>query len=91
MIKQKKTPKRLCSGCQTFQDKKVMVRIVRTPTGEVVVDPTGKAAGRGGYVCRNAECIKQVGSGKGLERAVKSPVPAGVYDALKKLLDPLSP
>ena len=47
MIKQKKSPKRLCSGCQTFQDKKAMVRIVRTPTGEVVVDPTGKAPGRG--------------------------------------------
>ena len=88
MIKQKKSPKRLCSGCQTFQDKKAMVRIVRTPTGEVVVDPTGKAPGRGGYVCKNAECIQQARSGKGLERALKTAVPATVYDSLTTLLNP---
>ena len=88
MIKQKKSPKRLCSGCQTFQDKKAMVRIVRTPTGEVVVDPTGKAPGRGGYVCKNAECIQQARSGKGLERALKTSVPATVYDSLSALLNP---
>ena len=88
MIKQKKSPKRLCSGCQTFQDKKAMVRIVRTPTGEVVVDPTGKAPGRGGYVCKNAECIQQARSGKGLERALKTSVPATVYDSLTALLNP---
>ena len=88
MIKQKKSPKRLCSGCQTFQDKKAMVRIVRTPTGEVVVDPTGKAPGRGGYVCKNAECIQQARSGKGLERALKTAVPATVYDSLTTMLNP---
>ena len=88
MIKQKKSPKRLCSGCQTFQDKKAMVRIVRTPTGEVVVDPTGKAPGRGGYVCKNAECIQQARSGKGLERALKTSVPVTVYDSLTTLLNP---
>ena len=88
MIKQKKSPKRLCSGCQTFQDKKAMVRVVRTPTGEVVVDPTGKAPGRGGYVCTNMECIQQARSGKGLERALKTSVPATVYDSLTALLNP---
>ncbi len=88
MIKQKKSPKRLCSGCQTFQDKKAMVRIVRTPTGEVVVDPTGKAPGRGGYVCKNADCIQQARSGKGLERALKTAVPSTVYDSLTILLNP---
>ena len=88
MIKQKKSPKRLCSGCQIFQDKKAMVRIVRTPTGEVVVDPTGKAPGRGGYVCKNADCIQQARSGKGLERALKTAVPATVYDSLTILLNP---
>ena len=88
MIKQKKSPKRLCSGCQTFQDKKAMVRVVRTPTGEVVVDPTGKAPGRGGYVCKNAECIQQARSGKGLERALKTSVPVTVYDSLTTLLNP---
>ena len=87
MIKQKKSPKRLCSGCQTFQDKKAMVRIVRTPTGEVVVDPTGKAPGRGGYVCKNAECIQKARSGKGLERALKTAVSTTVYDSLTAFLN----
>lgn len=83
MIKPKKMPQRLCSGCQTFHDKKAMVRIVRTPTGEVVIDSTGKAPGRGGYVCRNAECLKRACAGKGLERALKTSVPPTVYDILK--------
>ena len=65
-----------------------MVRIVRTPTGEVVVDPTGKAPGRGGYVCKNEECIQQARSGKGLERALKTSVPVTVYDSLTTLLNP---
>lgn len=87
MIKPKKTPQRLCSGCQTFQDKKKLVRIVRTPAGEVVIDPTGKAPGRGGYVCRNAECIKRACTAKGLDRALKTSVPSAVYDILKAQLD----
>lgn len=82
MIKPKKTPQRLCSGCQAFHDKKAMTRIVRTPDGEVVLDPTGKAAGRGGYVCRNSECIKRAMSGKGLERALKTAVPSSIYELL---------
>lgn len=88
MIKQKKTPQRLCSGCQTFQDKKAMIRIVKTPTGEVAVDPVGKAAGRGGYVCRNVECIKKAQACKGLERALKTAVPAAIYENLMKLQTP---
>lgn len=87
MIKPKKNPKRLCSGCQSFHDKKVMVRIVRTPAGEVIVDPTGKAPGRGGYVCRNVECIRQACIGKGLDKALKTPVPAAIYDYLKNQLE----
>ena len=83
MLKPKKSPQRLCSGCQTFQDKKVMIRIVRTPTGEVIIDPSGKAPGRGGYVCRNGECLKKACSGKGLDRALKTSVPPAVYDILK--------
>jgi predicted RNA-binding protein YlxR (DUF448 family) len=88
MMKPKKTPQRLCSGCQTFQDKKMLVRIVRTPTGEVVIDATGKAPGRGGYVCRNTECIKRACTTKGLDRALKTSVPSGIYDTLKAQIDP---
>jgi len=65
-----------------------MVRIVRTPTGEVIVDPSGKAPGRGGYVCKNGECIQKARTGKGLERALKCAVPVEVYDSLVKILAP---
>ena len=88
MIKAKKTPQRLCSGCQTFQDKKALTRIVRSPLGEVIIDPSGKAPGRGAYVCRNAECVNKSATGKGLERALKTAVPAAIYDALKAQLKP---
>ena len=67
-----------------------MVRIVRTPSGEVVIDPTGKAPGRGGYVCRNAECIKRACTCKGLDRALKTSVPSTIYEILKAQLEPLS-
>lgn len=86
MIKKKKTPLRLCSGCQTFQDKKSMTRVVRSPNGEVTLDPGGKAAGRGGYVCRNEECIRKAQTGKGLERALKTAVPTEIYVLLQQQL-----
>jgi len=88
MIKQKKKPQRLCSGCQAFQDKKAMTRIVRTPTGEVAIDLVGKTAGRGGYVCKTEECIRKAQSGKGLERALKTAVPVTIYENLLKQLSP---
>ena len=87
MIRPKKIPQRLCSGCQAFQDKKALIRIVRTPAGEIIMDPTGKAPGRGAYVCRKSECIAKAAACKGLDRALKAQVPATVYEKLKALSD----
>ncbi len=88
MIKPKKTPQRLCSGCQAFHDKKAMTRVVRKPDGEVALDPTGKAAGRGGYVCKSADCIKRAKTGKGLDRALKTAVPSSIYELLLTQIEP---
>lgn len=55
----KKKPQRTCVACRTKADKRDLVRIVLNPDGTVSVDPTGKAPGRGAYLCRNAECIKK--------------------------------
>ena len=88
MIKPKKTPQRLCSGCQAFHDKKAMTRVVRKPEGEVALDPTGKAAGRGGYVCKSADCIQRAKTGKGLDRALKTAVPASIYELLLTQIEP---
>ena len=88
MIKPKKTPQRLCSGCQAFHDKKAMTRVVRKPDGEVALDLTGKAAGRGGYVCKSADCIQRAKTGKGLDRALKTAVPSSIYELLLTQIEP---
>ena len=54
----KKVPQRKCVGCGEMKDKKTLLRIVRSPEGEISLDLTGKKSGRGAYVCRSRECIK---------------------------------
>lgn len=54
----KKVPVRMCLSCRERKEKKVLIRIVRTPQGILEVDPTGKKAGRGAYVCPSRECIE---------------------------------
>ena len=55
----KKNKPRTCVGCMEESPKRTLLRIVRTPEKEVLYDPTGRANGRGVYVCARAECIKQ--------------------------------
>ncbi|NLG83560.1 MAG: YlxR family protein [Firmicutes bacterium] len=74
MAKQRKIPQRTCLGCQTVRPKREMLRIVRTPTGEVIVDPTGKKAGRGTYVCPDRACLERALSGDRLTRALETPI-----------------
>ena len=56
--------------------------------GEVALDPTGKAAGRGGYVCKSADCIQRAKTGKGLDRALKTAVPSSIYELLLTQIEP---
>ncbi len=69
--------------------KKELIRIIKTPEGEILLDPTGKKNGRGAYVCRSGECLKRAVKNKGLERAFKMAVPKEVYDGLAKEMDAL--
>ena len=55
---QKKIPMRMCTGCGEMKPKKELVRVVKSPEGEVFLDQTGKKPGRGAYVCRSADCLK---------------------------------
>ena len=55
---QKKVPQRMCVGCQEMKTKKELLRIVRSPEGEIFIDPTGKKAGRGAYVCKAMACME---------------------------------
>lgn len=84
MARVRKIPQRMCVGCQEMRGKKEMVRIVRTPTGEIVVDPTGKKSGRGAYVCPSTACLERAVKRKQIERALNSPVEPQVLEALRQ-------
>jgi hypothetical protein len=77
---------RKCTGCQEMKNKKELIRIVRDENGEFTLDKTGKLAGRGAYICPNAECLEKAHKSKGLERSFKSAVPQSVYEELKAQL-----
>lgn len=81
----KKIPQRKCVGCNEMKSKKELLRIVRSPNGEVSLDPTGKKNGRGVYVCPQRECIIKAVKEKRLEKALERPIGEEVY--LKLLED----
>jgi uncharacterized protein len=68
--KPRKTPMRMCVGCREMKPKKELIRTVRSPEGEVSLDPSGKKPGRGAYVCFNADCLKRALKQKQLDRAL---------------------
>nr|WP_277997933.1 YlxR family protein [Moorella glycerini] len=60
----------MCVGCRARNDKRNLLRVVRTPAQEVVLDPTGKRAGRGAYICPRVECLRKAVKSRALERAL---------------------
>ena len=80
----KKIPLRQCAGCGEMKGKKEMIRVIKTPEGEICLDATGKKNGRGAYVCKSAECLKKARKNKGLERSFKMSIGSEVYDALER-------
>ncbi len=73
----------MCVGCQEMKNKKELLRVVRTPDGEVCIDPTGKKAGRGAYVCQSEQCFAKAFKEKRLERALKHTIDSEVYEQLR--------
>ena len=69
--RQRKIPQRTCVGCRQVKPKRELMRIVRTPAGEVTLDPTGKAAGRGAYVCKTSSCMKAALEHNRLDQALE--------------------
>lgn len=86
MMQNKKVPKRTCVVCRESSDKRELLRIVRTPEGEVKLDPTGKQNGRGAYVCKNKECFEKLQKTHALDKAFKMSVGSEFFDeAFKEL------
>ena len=75
MQKPRKIPQRQCVGCREMKEKKSLLRIVRTPEGEVLLDATGKKSGRGAYVCPDPACLARARKSKALERAFSAALP----------------
>ncbi len=80
----KKIPQRQCVGCREMKEKRALIRVVRSPEGEISLDFRGKKPGRGAYVCPNAECLKRARKSRALERAFAAAIPPEVYDALEQ-------
>ena len=79
----KKTPQRKCIACNEMKDKKELLRIVRTPDGSVKTDFSGKADGRGAYICRNVKCFEAALKSKRFERAFGVKIDDEVYSSLR--------
>lgn len=85
MTGKRKRP-RTCIACRCESPKKAMLRVVRTPTGEIIIDPMGKKEGRGAYLCIDIECIELARKKDCLSRALKVRVDPGIYEEILVLL-----
>ncbi|MBO6239272.1 MAG: YlxR family protein [Butyrivibrio sp.] len=72
---QKKIPMRKCVGCMEMKEKKELIRVIKSQDGRVSLDLTGRANGRGAYICRSKDCLSKAFKNKGLEKSLKSQVP----------------
>ena len=79
----KTIPVRQCLGCREHKPKPELIRVVRSPQGEVSLDFKGKKPGRGAYVCPDAACLAKAKKSRALERAFSAQIPAEVYDLLE--------
>ncbi|GAK38466.1 YlxR family protein [Paenibacillus urinalis] len=81
-MKQRKVPLRKCVACQEMMPKKQLIRVVKTPEDEVLIDLTGKKSGRGAYLCGKEACFRLAQKNRSLDRALKSQVKSEIYEQL---------
>ena len=84
--KVKKIPTRQCLGCNEHKPKKELLRVVRSPEGEVSLDFTGKKSGRGAYICHDVRCLKQARKSRRIDRSLECQIPDEVYDLMESEL-----
>ena len=86
-MKQKKIPMRMCVGCREMKPKKELIRVVHQPDGGVILDRTGKAAGRGAYLCPDKACLEKARKIRVIERTFETQIDAAVFEQLAKEMD----
>ena len=88
MLKKRKIPMRMCVGCREMKPKAELMRVVKPQDGDCAIDRTGKAPGRGAYVCESAECLKKAQKTKALERALEAKIDDAVIEQLASQIQP---
>ena len=84
---EKKIPMRQCLGCREMKPKTELIRVVRSPEGEISLDFKGKASGRGAYVCPDPRCLKKAIKARALERAFSAQIPQEIYERLESQME----
>ena len=84
---EKKIPMRQCLGCREMKPKRELIRVVRSPEGEISLDFRGKAPGRGAYVCPDPQCLKKAIKARALERAFSAQIPPEIYQRLEEEME----
>ncbi|MBQ8879945.1 MAG: YlxR family protein [Clostridia bacterium] len=82
----RKLPTRRCVGCGEHFPKNTLIRVLRTPEGEIVLDTTGKRSGRGAYICKELACFRRAVKSKRLESSLECSIPAEVYSVMEEEL-----
>lgn len=83
----KKIPMRMCTGCREMKPKKELIRVVKTPEGEIKLDAVGKLNGRGAYICKCKECLQKAQKINALSRAFACQVSSEVYAQLERSIE----
>lgn len=82
----KSIPQRTCIGCNSKKDKNELIRIVKNKDGKISIDRTGKAQGRGAYICDSIECLEKAIKSKKLERTFETKISEDVYENLRGVI-----
>ena len=78
----KKIPMRMCLGCGEMKPKKELIRVVKSPEGEISLDFKGKAAGRGAYICRSTDCLEKARKARRFEKSFSCRIEESVYEVM---------
>ena len=86
-MKKKKIPLRKCIACNEGKPKKELIRVVKNNENQVMVDLTGKANGRGAYICPDIKCFELAYKGKKLARSLEIEIDEAIYNRLKEVIE----
>ncbi|MDE6665805.1 MAG: YlxR family protein [Ruminococcus sp.] len=86
-MKPKKIPMRMCLGCNEMKPKKELIRVVKSPDGEISLDFTGKKSGRGAYICRSGECFEKARKARRFEKSFSCRIDESIYGVMADELE----